>query len=294
MFRKSQSIYSRIPSQGIFPSAPISRSRLYFETLPDGRIPVTNDLSYVMHCLTSFTSLCVQAEHIYGRLSVLMNREEFKSNFAGPLLNGGAFFSHFKTEPCERWAKLENCKCCGSPGNLSFYNSHGERFFQICAPHDVEPREWAIFLSLVTVKPAILPESPTLCDSTSTHPIAPNKLEELHIPKWAFFKFLDYLSKSEECLQFNLPTAHLSFKRDFRIYEIFEDCGTLICRGNNVGLSLSLSAIRGFALIQNKTNESLLCLGTEQNVLMEISLSDNLKSAGYWNLAIKSLRETAS
>jgi hypothetical protein len=279
----------------LFPAAPTSRLRYCFETLPDGRIPVVNDFNYVMNCLAAFPTLCIQAEHAYGRISMFMDREEFVSLFVSPVNLDVASTDLSKAVQChEIWAKLEECSCCGSSGEISFFNSFGLRFLQICAPRDIDPREWAQFLAMVAVAPHKELEPGQVKEPNEMpHPVMPAGVKEFDLSKKSFIKLLEKIAISEEMFQFTLPTSRFSLGRSFSLHQIYEEDGCLVCHGNKVGYLLSLRAVKSFAVQRVEGVETLYLLGSNYAVIFEITMRERGESVDVWHGILETARNSS-
>ena len=279
----------------LFPAAPTSRLRYCFETMPDGRIPVVNDFNYVMNCLAEFPTLCIQAEHAYGRISMFMNREEFVPLFVSPVnLDAGSTDLSKAVQCHEVWAKLEECSCCGSSGEISFFNSFGLRFLQISAARDTDPREWAQFLAMVAVAPRKELEPGEVKEPDEMpHPVMPAGAEEFNLSKMSFIKLLEKIAISEEMFQFTLPTSRFSLGRSFSLHQIYEEDGCLVCHGNKVGYHLSLRAVRGFAVQRIGGVETLYLLGNNQAVIFEITMLKGGESVDVWHGILEATRKSS-
>jgi len=286
MHQRNPGSFLRSTSQSALSTAPISRLRLCFETMSDGRIPVVNDFEYVVRCLALFPSVYVQAEHVYGRLSMSMPRTELIQNFTMPL-ETSALANGSEVKPIQAhsiWATLKECSCCGSPGQISFYNCFDERFLQISASPDTELRDWALFLAQVSVTPKTqLDGADEAKFEEYPHPVVPVEAEEIKLSKFRFIELLNKMAMSEAVFEFSLPTYEFSLKKAFSIYQIYEEEGQLTCRGKEVGFTLSLAAVKEYAVKVEYGVRTLYCLAVEQKVIFEISVPDSFESSEIWN-----------
>lgn len=270
------------PEPSLFPKAPDSRLRRCFQTLRDGRIPLTDDWTLLLAALSEYRHTYVQVEHLYGRMSVKMDRAHYVDSLTGVPANPCLSMSHEYENWCTAWAKLEVCDCCGSPGNIQVLNGYGARFLQISPEHGTEPKDWARLLSGLAVQPTA-ENAPHISPVGPGYRILPEEALELPLNRFGFIQFLRNLSQMEESFEFCLSTAEAAIHSSFCLDSVYEEGGYLTGRGEGAGFVVSMKGVRGFAEIQgDSVRPSLLVVGPGESVLFEIRPVLGSQGAKVW------------
>ncbi|WP_309381357.1 hypothetical protein [Cerasicoccus frondis] len=259
--------------RGAAPSAHCTGKSLAFnfETMPDGQIPVTGDLGKIFESMGSLPSAFVHAEHQFASMAIPLSGVDIAMAHQDGESLAGLELDASSLKFREAWAKLEVCTCCGSPGNVKFFDPSRTRFLMIGAPHFIDPIIWANTLSKITVpldEIDLSEPEPTTIAFPALSPLA----KKLPLPIWALIKLIVDFSKMNQAMTCRFSIRGLTLQKSFIAHHIDETKGELTCQSADTGFQLNLKAIQGFALEEGHDCHTLSVLGWDDIVLFEFDL----------------------
>lgn len=133
------------------PATPASSSRALgrcFRTDAEGNIALARDWHGLLTRARRFDRLIFQTRNSCVRLITLAalppltwsTTRDCARDDQGDLTLNLAHWAHAR-------ARLSHCSCCGSPGKIQIFDTAGTECLQLCAHPDIEPVDWADFLS---------------------------------------------------------------------------------------------------------------------------------------------------
>jgi len=271
-----------IPGFAAGPKMPTSRLRRCFRTAPDGRIPLTRDWPELLDRLLALPVTYLQADHVYGRMALRHARDAGTSGSAAS--GAGAIdlaVSHQFAGWAEAWGAIERCACCGSPGSVAIYNPFGLRFFQISAPSEMTPSEWADVLSPL----AVAPEDAATRSETRRpdHPTRSAGAVDLNLSRHAFPNLLAAMAEAGEALRVHLPGAEVGIERSFLPEHVFTEEGALQLQGEGCGMMLDLRGVRGFGREEVDGCTVLSVFGSRESLLLQLTSAEAGPNGAHWS-----------
>ncbi|MDQ8194345.1 hypothetical protein QEH59_07905 [Coraliomargarita sp. SDUM461004] len=266
-----------------YPDAPYSRLRHGFRTTADGLIPILEDWSYLLYCLSRVPQLFVQLDQPCGRMTVRIGRKDLLASVDGRVA-GSALIPAPNFEGWSRaTAKLEACHCCGSPGGVQLYNEFGFQFIQMSAPSDLAPSGWASVLGDIALdRPAQAPVVASASTRDWGRLLCPEDAVEQHCCGVSCFQPL------HAAYQMGLPLEVIARRYEVSllhtyVIERFEREGYWAhCFGTLGGFSLDLYAVKRTVLHDEGGRLAWLLLGDGDAVLYELRAARELAAESAW------------
>jgi hypothetical protein len=258
------------------PSA--NATALRFRTDADGNIPLACDWFGLLTASRRLGRVVLQTRNAYVRLITLDSAPELAWSSGRGLARDDR--SHLTLRP-GRWrqarARLAHCTCCGSAGNIRFFDSLGIECLQLCAHPDTEPAEWAGLLAPFTAPlnatPRPLPAG-LFCNGTG-YTAGPET--SLHDPR-LIIAFLELFAAKNAPLRCTLSTPGAVQSRD--LVPLRRSClhGLLTVTDGITTLQITLPALRHIAVRPDRIDLG----GIDGTSLLVFSPAGDTDAARLW------------
>jgi hypothetical protein len=250
-----------------------------FRTDAEGNIALSRDWHGLLIRARRFDRLIFQTRNSCVRLITLApfppliwsNTRDCARDDQGDLTLDLAHWAHAR-------ARFSHCSCCGSPGKIQVFDTAGVESLQLCAHPDIEPADWADFLSPwvaplnaapATPPPRVFHPGRAFADRPGATDRGVSLLPVL----------LDLFARSEASLDCNLPTPAVTQRRRLTPRRITCEHGLLTVTDGVHTLQIILPALSRLSVHPRHIH----LIGHDGNSVLSLHPADTSDGANLWS-----------
>lgn len=203
-------------------------------------------------------------------MSMRLNRRDYEDSLNDTLKYNGLSFASSYAGWASAFARIEECKCCGSIGHARFSNFLGATFMQMTAPSHVSALEWATLLSCITSDFPLVEDHAGTCVSHAINEQIQDGAVDLHVAKLGCLRIFNDLADIGMPLEFTICSSEVQMRQSYVVRRIGESQGVFQCSGSAGGFSLFLPAVDASYAMFEQGRLTWMLVDTNGRVLFKV------------------------